>query len=188
MEIKTGEIMQMEPILDGFFKLRKGFLRVLRLGPDSEKEVFLAHLWPGDYFPRTMFDELDDYTSVVEGMIDSEVEIVNPSPQVLRDVLRSYDGFMSQMSQHAYNMRHYGAEQRILNHLLYLTTSPIATLQEDGTCAIKIVQEDLAREVGILRATVNRTCKLLQEAGVLRRGFGEILVHIQVFKESDILE
>lgn len=184
MRIDAGDVYSFAPTPGFAYLMTEGFARVLRVGP-GRRESFVMHLFGGDYIPRALFDFDDNYACIIEAIISSEIEGVEITPSNIGAILLSYEAAIGRIAHHNYNLTCFDSEQRILNHLLYLTKTPVGKPTAHGDYVIQLRQSDLVKEVGLARETISKTFGRFQQMGLIRTGYREITVCSQLLDNAE---
>lgn len=168
----------------GFFLLRSGKARILRMGPEGREQT-LRLLAPGDTFAEVPVLDGGPSPSTVEALEKSEAvlvpaarfrELVGQHPEIALDVLQQFARRLRAFTEMVGQMSMQTVQARLARYLYQTAREEGIQTPEGIVVPRELSLQDLASLVGSVREVVSRSMRVLEQDGVVEVRRTEILV------------
>ena len=170
---------------DTCYVVRTGHARAVREHPDG-RTIALAHFGPGDIFGElAMFDDelrsatvetLDDVAGVASSGSDMR-RLLREHPDIAVKLVIALGRRLREANERLARQSFQTVQSRVAAVLDELVARRRARAPASGDVLVKITQADIAQLAGSSRESASRFLAVLERAGVITQGRGQITVH-----------
>lgn len=159
-----------------YYGLLQGEARFTKITADGRQST-LAQLGRGEWFGELSF--LDDAPRMHDAHSAGGCVLAVVSARDMRRLLIQHDslkeGLIKQLARHTRQL-YEAVDDLLLMTPDRLLAKRIAERMAGGAAEIKMKQDDLAGLVGVSRQSINRTLRLWEDRGLIRRAYGKIII------------
>ena len=159
-----------------YYGILSGEARFTKITADGRQST-LAQLGPGEWFGELSF--LDDAPRMHDAHSAGGCVLAVVAARDMRRLLASHEslkeGLIKQLARHTRQL-YAAVDDLLLMTPDRLLAKRITERMAGGTTEILMKQDDLAGLIGVSRQSMNRTLRLWEGAGLIRRAYGKIIV------------
>ncbi len=159
-----------------YYGILSGEARFTKITADGRQST-LAQLGPGEWFGELSF--LDEAPRMHDAHAAGGCVLAVVAAGDMRRLLARHgslkDGLIKQLARHTRQL-YAAVDDLLLMTPDRLLAKRITERMAGGTTEILMKQDDLAGLIGVSRQSMNRTLRLWEDAGLIRRAYGKIII------------